>query len=372
MSRRLWFPCVALLAACAVLAGTIRQAETAPAPVYQKPNVELVFCIDTTGSMGTWIASCQSKMWAICNMIASARPTPNLKVGMVDFRDRGDAWITKVYDLTDDLDTVYSNLLTFKADGGGDTPESVNQALYDSVHKIKWSKDKRTLRMIFLIGDAPPHMDYADDVKYPVTCKEAVKRGIIINAVQCGNDNDCAKHWKEITKLAGGVHFKVEQAAHIKAYTTTHDRRLREINAELAKTILVWGSGAKRDTDARKARETAAMQDVVAADRLSFFAKVGRTATYDLLESMRFGKARFDSLKNQELPGELQKLDTKARREYLQKVSTTRGGLMREARELERKRAADLAKELAKDKNGFDAKVLDIIRNQGKKFRLRY
>ncbi len=108
-------------------------------------------------------------------------------MGLVAYRDKGDEYITKVIDLTDDLDAIHGHLKKFVASGGGDEPEHVNQALHDAVHKIKWSTDKKTLRIIFLVGDAPPHMDYNDDVKYPETCKKAVEKGIIINTIQCGN-----------------------------------------------------------------------------------------------------------------------------------------------------------------------------------------
>src|SRR5213079_651243 len=104
---------------------------------------------------------------------------------------RGDAYITKVFDLSDDLDAIHGHLKGFQAQGGGDGPESVNQALHDAVDKITWDGDKSTLRIIFLVGDAPPHMDYKDDVKYPDTCKKAVELGILINTVQCGNDFEC-------------------------------------------------------------------------------------------------------------------------------------------------------------------------------------
>jgi hypothetical protein len=147
-----------------------KKADEKKAP---KPKVEVVFCLDTTGSMGGLIDGAKQKIWAICNQIASGKPVPDLKVGLVAYRDRGDEYITKIIDLTDDLDAIHGHLKGFQAQGGGDAPESVNQALDDSVHKIKWSSDKKTLRIIFLVGDAPPHMDYADDVKYPVTCKKA-------------------------------------------------------------------------------------------------------------------------------------------------------------------------------------------------------
>src|SRR5262249_42679199 len=152
----------------------------------QRPEVEVVFCLDTTGSMSGLIDAAKRKIWSICSQIASGKPTPQLRVGLVAYRDRGDAYVTKVFDLTDDLDAVYGNLMALRAEGGGDFPESVNQALHESVTKVNWGRGKKTLRIIFLVGDAPPHMDYKDDVKYPQTCKLAAGKDIIINTIQCG------------------------------------------------------------------------------------------------------------------------------------------------------------------------------------------
>src|SRR5947209_4393129 len=133
-----------------------------PVAKESQPRVEVVFCLDTTGSMKGLIHAAKQKVWAICNQITTGKPTPHVKVGLVAYRDRGDAYVTKVFDLTDDLDGIYGHLMGFQAQGGGDFPESVNQALYDAVTQVKWSTDKKTLKMIFLVGDAPPHMDYKE------------------------------------------------------------------------------------------------------------------------------------------------------------------------------------------------------------------
>src|SRR5436309_15303678 len=119
----------AALAALAALAGLNPPAVAAPTrPARSKPKVEVVFCLDTTGSMGGLIEGAKQKIWAICNQVASGKPTPDLKVGLVAYRDKGDAYVTRVTDLTDDLDEVHKHLMGFKAEGGGDAPESVNQA----------------------------------------------------------------------------------------------------------------------------------------------------------------------------------------------------------------------------------------------------
>src|ERR1700723_1924153 len=130
--------CLSSLAAMAALSlAPLPLSAAAPkAPAKkEKPKIEVVFCLDTTGSMGGLIDGAKAKIWAICNQIASGKPTPDLKVGLVAFRDKGDDYVTKVFDLTDDLDAIHGHLKKFQAAGGGDTPEPVNQALFDAVHK---------------------------------------------------------------------------------------------------------------------------------------------------------------------------------------------------------------------------------------------
>src|SRR5262245_23355596 len=286
----------------------------------KKPVVEVVFCLDTTGSMSDLIDGAKAKIWAISNQIASGKPTPNLKIGLVAYRDKTDAYVTQVTDLSDDLDAIHGKLKTFRAQGGGDTPEHVNQALHDAVHKIKWSTDKKALRIIFLVGDAPPHMDYKDDVKYPDTCKEACEKGIIINTIQCGSDRQCAEHWQKICRLAEGSYVQIEQSGGVVAVATPHDKRLGEINKELSDTTLVFGSRAKQAESTVKTDAGKALPASAGADRAGIAAKSGRVATYDLIDAMKAREVELEKLKKDELPPQLQKLNLKEQKEYLEKV----------------------------------------------------
>ena len=345
----------------------------------QKPKVEVVFCLDTTGSMGGLIEGAKQKIWAISNQIASGKPTPDLKIGLVAFRDKGDAYVTQVHEMTDDLDAVHAKLKTFQAQGGGDIPEHVNAALFDAVHKIKWSPDNKTLKIIFLVGDAPPHMDYTDDVKYPVTCQEAVKKGIIINTVQCGNDSECTKFWKDIALKSEGSYVNIKQDGGVVATVATpFDKRLGEINTELSRTTLVYGRGDfRREAGEKKneARDLATKAPPgVAAERIGFQAKAGRVAAYDLLEQVKEGKVKLEELKKEELPDELQKLNVKEQKAYLDKLDQTRKDLLKEVQELDKKRADFIAKEQErqKKKGGFDEEVLEMLRKQAKKAKIDY
>src|SRR3954447_9484529 len=95
----------------------------------ERQQIEVCFVLDTTGSMGGLIEGAKQKIWSIANTIIAVADKPQIKIALVGYRDRGDQYITKVFDLTDDIDTVFKNLMAFKAEGGGDGPESVNQAL---------------------------------------------------------------------------------------------------------------------------------------------------------------------------------------------------------------------------------------------------
>jgi Mg-chelatase subunit ChlD len=367
---------ISLLAVVALFGfiAPVRADETAKE---KKPQIEVVFCLDTTGSMKGLIKGAKEKIWAICNQIASGKPTPDLKVGLVAYRDRGDDYITKVIDLNSDLDEIYKHLQGFQAAGGGDIPESVNQALDDAVNKVKWSKDKSTLRIIFLVGDAPPHMDYKDDVKYPETCKKACELGIIINTVQCGTDPECEKFWKDICKKAEGSFVKIPQDGGVTPVVSTpFDKRLAEINTELTKSTLCYGRAEQKDADMKKNDAALKLAPESGAARAAYQAKNGQAATYDLLDSIKQGRVKLEDLKKEELPDELQKLTVKEQKEFLDKLEKRRGELAKEAVDLDKKRTEYIAEKQKEDakkgKDSFDNQVLETLRQQAKKHKIDY
>src|SRR5262249_14108412 len=289
------------------------------------------------------------------------------------FRDRGDAYVTKVFDLTDDLDAVHGNLMAFKAQGGGDFPESVNQALHESVTKIAWSKDRKALKIIFLVGDAPPHMDYKDDVKYPDTCKLAVTRDIIINTIQCGTHAETAKYWKDICRLAEGSYVQIDQrGGPVVAIATPFDKELAKISADLNKSTLVFGDAPTQSKGEKQKEVNAKLAPGAAADRVGYYASEGRGVSYDLLENIKNKKVKLEDVKDEHLPPELRKLTMEQRKEYLAKLDREREELNKRAADLNKKRAAYIAqkqaeKEGARARDSFDNQVLRVLQTQARR-----
>jgi hypothetical protein len=345
-------------------------------PEFVTRDVEVVFCIDTTGSMGGLLAGAKQKIWAICNQIASGRPVPHLKVGLVAYKDKGDEYVTRVFDLSRDLDAMYSELQGLTAGGGGDEPESVNQALDDAVNRVRWSTDKKTLRIIFLVGDAPPHMDYTDDVKYPQTCRKAVQMGIIINTIQCGTSVDCMRAWKDIASKAGGACVAIPQSGGVLALKTPFDKDLARVGSELLDTALLYGDAERRRRGERTLATARRLTGPAAADRAAFAAKSKRISPYDLLDDIRSRRVKLADVTIDRLPNALARLKTLAERQmFLDLVEARREKLRKEAVALEKKRSEFLKDATARRKHvkeGFDLKVLEVLRKQAGKFDIEY
>jgi Mg-chelatase subunit ChlD len=336
-----------------------------------KPRIEVCFVVDTTGSMGGLIEGAKQKIWSIANDMIGAKPTPDIRIGLVAYRDRGDEYITQTFDLTNDIDAVYGHLKSFQAAGGGDEPESVNEALAAAVKEMSWSQERKVLKIIFLVGDAPPHMDYADGPKYPAVCQEAVKKDLIINTIQCGNIPRTTPFWQEIAKLSEGSYAAVAQSGNMAVIATPMDDKLAELNREMGTTLVAYGSArARREVVAKQAVAEAASAPV-AADRLSFNARSGVAVQGEgeLLDGLKNGKLKVESLDKDSLPPELQKLKEPELKAEIEKKQQARADVQARIQKLSQEREDYLAaerKRLAEQGKGdsFDEQVAANIRAQ--------
>jgi Mg-chelatase subunit ChlD len=270
-----------LLVAVALLFGAVSSstlatpanpAEARSVILGSKKKVEIVFAIDTTGSMGGLIDGAKRKIWSIAQEVSRAKEQPDVRMGLVAFRDRGDAYVTQVTPLTDNLDSIYETLMGLSANGGGDGPEDVNAALHDSLNSIQWSDNKDTLKLIFLVGDAPPHMDYSDQVQWPKTAQHAVRKNIYINTIQCGVDSSTHATWKNIAHASEGRYARIAQTGGVAvAVATPYDDDLRRLGDALDATNMTYGRAeerkAKGDTRNRANAYAAAAPVAASADR---------------------------------------------------------------------------------------------------------
>lgn len=345
-----------------------------PAAV-QAPRVEVVFVLDTTGSMGGLIQTAKDKIWSIATTMASAQPAPEVRMGLVAYRDRGDDYVTRVTNLSDDLDSVYATLMDYRADGGGDGPESVNAALSAALDDISWSQDPDTYRVVFLVGDAPPHMDYQDEERYPAILAQAQARGIVVNTIRCGNSSQTEQAWRQIAALAQGDYFSVDQAGSAIAIATPYDAELASLSAALDDTRVYFGTGEARQKAEAKAAATHKLHtdasEAARARRAAFNAsasgKANQFGDLDLVTAVKDGRVKLEDVAPEALPQPMQVMAPAEREAYVARQAEERERLHEQVQTLAEKRDAYLteqAEAIEGVDESLDYQLYESVRSQ--------
>jgi len=335
-----------------------------------RPRVEAVFVLDSTGSMGGLIEGAKQKIWSIANGIIARSPAPEVRIGLVSYRDRGDEYVTRQFDLTEDIDAVFGNLQSFRAGGGGDTPESVNQALHEAVTRTSWTKDPGVLKVVFLVGDCPPHMDYRDDVKYPDTCREAALRGIVINTVQCGGHAATTPVWQAIARLSEGTYVALAQDGNMQAMATPFDEEIATVSGGIGRTLIAYGKLERQAEVREKAAKAEAAPASVAADRAAYNLASGGKAVQgagDLVADLEAGTVDLAKVAKDDLPPEMQRMSLAEQLSYVQARQAERDALNLRLRKLSEQRAAFIEAELRRlsgSGDSFDRSVSAMINAQ--------
>jgi len=151
-----------------------------PAPL----PLDVLFVLDTTGSMGEEIERLRDTIEIVHANIRAMTPKPAVRFGMVLYKDRGDEYVTQVVPFTADLQVFQAALAEVYAAGGGDTPEDLQAALEDSLKKMAWNEGG--VRIAFVITDAEPHLDYDQKYTYAQAAKDARARGIRFHTIGTG------------------------------------------------------------------------------------------------------------------------------------------------------------------------------------------
>ena len=338
-------------------------------------TIELVFAVDTTGSMGGLIEGAKQKVWRIINDVTQRQKASNQKVlvrvGLVAYRDVGDDYVTRITPLSSDLDAVYSKLMNFRAEGGGDEPEHVRLAMSDALNAVGWSGREprntdygsvngvgRLSQVLFLVGDAPPHDDYQQYPSVQKTAAQAKDRDITVNAIQVGSIQSTTSIWREVARKGGGEFFAIAQNGGVQAVVTPYDTRLAELGDDMARRGVYYGSAREKvASDAMGYTTSLAAAPISARADRAINKSINTEAAYhssDLVQAVENKSIDLDRVKTEELPSEMQRMTQTERKAYVQQKIDERAKIRQEISELSQKREQYL-REQGEQKGKADA-----------------
>lgn len=156
-------------------------APTLSAPA--RADLDVAFVLDTTGSMSGELHEARTRAMELVAALQAARPQERIRLGVVAYRDRGDAWLTRSSPLSEEAAVATRFLAGLDANGGGDAPEDVISGLHVALTELDW--DPAADKQVFLIADAPAHTDYADGPSLEQLAAQAVAQGVVVHAIGC-------------------------------------------------------------------------------------------------------------------------------------------------------------------------------------------
>ena len=322
----------------------------------RKPKIQIVFALDATGSMSGLIGAAKEKIWSIAGSLAQADPAPVIEMGLIFYRDRGDEFITKRVALSTDIDAVYAKLMQISAGGGGDEPESVNQALFESITKFTWDSSSQTYKTVFLVGDCPPHMDYRNDIKYPASCSMAKQKDIILNTILMGDNRVANRIWHEIANCSQGSFTQVNMDANDITVNTPYDSVIALLSDEVDDTRLYHGTESEKSLSKAKLSMSKSVTDYskanVKAQRAEYNAsktgKVGYYGDREILEEYRMDESTLEAIKKEELPDEMKNLSPAQKKIFIEQKLVQRDSLVKQLTKYTLLRQTYIEKDLSK------------------------
>jgi len=409
------------VAAGALLVGAVgfgvlsqpRQSTAAPAMPAKKiapaAHIDVVFAIDCSGSMGPVIENAKRKVWTIVNQIAKAKPSPVLRIGLIGYGNGAETH--RVFPLSDDLDTVYKNLMTFRDEGW--SAEYVGLAVSKATLEMDWSKGAMGLKAIYVLGNETARQGPLD---YAKSAPAAADKDIIINAIFCdasgrrmvantsnrsgqsagvqpaaqqklsvhGNivpigggvePNSEQFTWQEMAQLGKGQFMVIQGDGGTVAIATPYDNELIELGKTLNKTYIPYGRAgtAGASNQIMQDSNSAAVGGV---DNLATrsAAKAGaqyNNRNWDLVDAAREKDFDMAKVKADDLPEAMRGLSADERKAYVAKHEAERVALQKKIRDLNEKRDAYIQEQLKKQgvdtANSFDDSVRRSITEQAEK-----
>ncbi len=352
-----------------LLAGPAQAHDPVKPPALPK-SVDLVICLDTSGSMTGLINAARQKLWSIVNELATLKPEPKLRVGLLTFGSPGAGVkpgdVVIQTELTTDLDLVSEKLFALGTNGG---TELVGRVLHYALTDLSWSKDAG-LKTIFVAGNESADQD--KEKSYTDMAKQAGARGIYVNAIYCGGaDDGDAASWR--TLAAGhGTFSNIDHNRGTVSVKTPFDKELAALSVKINTTYVWYG----RDRLVRASRQkkqdgnAAAAGAPAAAQRAEAKAGSGYAAPGDLVR--RLAEKDFDAGKvaDAELPENMRKMTGDERQAYLAEKAKQRAALQAKIQDLSKKRSAFVKKTMDEqqldDSKSLDKVLRDAVKEQAK------
>ncbi|MBE7490923.1 MAG: VWA domain-containing protein [Planctomycetes bacterium] len=348
-----------------------------PEAAKRTPKVQIAILLDTSGSMDGLIDQARTQLWKVVNTFAKATQdgvAPILEVALYEYGNdsipASEGHVRQVVPLTTDLDKVSEHLFKLTTNGG---EEYCGVVIQKATAGLLWSDHRDDYRAIFIAGNEPFTQG---GVNYVDACKAAIARGIIVNTIHCGSENDGeAGKWKHGAQLADGTFMCINSNAPVVHIASPYDAEIVKLSQDINKTYIPYGKDGAEAAKRQEAQDSNADSAGQGANVSRANAKASqnyRNDSWDMVDAIDLEKVKLEDIKKEDLPEELRKLTLEELKKHIETKRNERNEIKKKLEELNKKRDAHVAEERKKmaDKgdNTLDEAMVKTVKEQaGKK-----
>ncbi len=329
--------------------------------IEENTKIQVAILLDTSGSMDGLIEQAKSRLWNIVNTLTTLKysgKTPTIEIALYEYGNDGISaeknYIRQVAPLTTDLDLISEKLFSLRTNGGS---EYCGAVIGDATKELKWDDGKNNMKLVYICGNEGFNQG---PINYKEAISGALKKGIYINTIFCGNQNEGVQLlWKDGADVAQGKYFNIDSNQTIQYIATPYDVRINELNIKINATYIGYGAQgeAKKMNQAVQDKNAESISVANFTERAVSKSKAVYTNTnWDLVDRVKEDKDAISKIKAEELPAELKGKSEKEIKIIVEEKTKERETIQKEIAELAKKRQdfidAEAKKQNTKDDLG--------------------
>jgi hypothetical protein len=339
-------------------------------------KIQVALLLDTSNSMDGLIDQAKSRLWNIVNTLTTLKyegKTPSIEIALYEYGNDGlgsaSDYIRQVTPLTTDLDLISEKLFSLRTNGGS---EYCGAVIKDATQKLTWNDGKKSMKLIYISGNEPFNQG---SISYKEAISEALKKGIYINTIFCGNHQEgIQSFWKDGADVGQGKYFNIDSNAKVIYIATPYDDQITKCNTRLNTTYIGYGSKGvekKRSQEVEDANAQSISGANFAERSVSKSKDVYKNESWDLVDKAKKDAKVLEEIKKEELPKELQGKTKEELKTFVAEKAKEREAIQKEMADLAKKRQKYIDDEAAKTKsqddlgNAISVSIVSLAKTKG-------
>lgn len=339
-------------------------------------KIQVALLLDTSNSMDGLIDQAKSRLWNIVNTLTTLKyegKTPSIEIALYEYGNDGlgsaSDYIRQVTPLTTDLDLISEKLFSLRTNGGS---EYCGAVIKDATQKLTWNDGKQSMKLIYISGNEPFNQG---SISYKEAISEALKKGIYINTIFCGNHQEgIQSFWKDGADVGQGKYFNIDSNAKVIYIATPYDDQITKCNTRLNTTYIGYGSKGvekKRSQEVEDANAQSISGANFAERSVSKSKDVYKNESWDLVDKAKKDAKVLEEIKKEELPKELQGKTKEELKTFVAEKAKEREAIQKEMADLAKKRQKYIDDEAAKTKsqddlgNAISVSIVSLAKTKG-------